>query len=127
MEAPIPLYHVALKRQTRGTIFATPYRKDGSALISNLAFLFLTKSCRKLEAFSRGAIIVSSSPEILCRVDGSRVVTNRPLAGTRRRGRNAEVCVLYVNEAPAVVYKGAHGYQPPVGRCTAFSAKVHAY
>eukprot|EP00200_Dunaliella_tertiolecta_P019181 CAMPEP_0202399592 /NCGR_PEP_ID=MMETSP1128-20130828/2114_1 /ASSEMBLY_ACC=CAM_ASM_000463 /TAXON_ID=3047 /ORGANISM="Dunaliella tertiolecta, Strain CCMP1320" /LENGTH=675 /DNA_ID=CAMNT_0049002957 /DNA_START=14 /DNA_END=2041 /DNA_ORIENTATION=- len=39
---------------------------------------------------SRGAIIVSSSPEILCRVDGSRVVTNRPLAGTRRRGRNAE-------------------------------------
>jgi anthranilate synthase component 1 len=32
-----------------------------------------------------GAILVGSSPEILCRVhDG--VVTNRPLAGTRRRG-----------------------------------------
>jgi len=36
-----------------------------------------------------GSILVASSPEILCRVrDG--VVTNRPLAGTRRRGRNAE-------------------------------------
>jgi len=38
-----------------------------------------------------GCILVASSPEILCRVrrDGSRrlVVTNRPLAGTRRRGR----------------------------------------
>jgi anthranilate synthase component 1 len=33
-----------------------------------------------------GAILVASSPEILCRVrDG--VVTNRPLAGTRARGR----------------------------------------
>jgi anthranilate synthase component 1 len=35
----------------------------------------------------RGAILVASSPEILCRVrDG--VVTNRPLAGTRRRGKS---------------------------------------
>jgi len=32
-----------------------------------------------------GAILVASSPEILCRVHGG-VVTNRPLAGTRRRG-----------------------------------------
>ena len=35
---------------------------------------------------SRGCIIVSSSPEILARVDNERMVTNRPLAGTRRRG-----------------------------------------
>lgn len=36
-----------------------------------------------------GSILVASSPEILCRVrDG--VVTNRPLAGTRRRGHNSE-------------------------------------
>ncbi len=40
-----------------------------------------------------GCILVASSPEILCRVsregpgDGEWVVTNRPLAGTRRRGR----------------------------------------
>lgn len=33
--------------------------------------------------------LVASSPEILCRVDASRTVTNRPLAGTRRRGRTA--------------------------------------
>ena len=38
----------------------------------------------------RGQILVASSPEILCRVraraDGRSVVTNRPLAGTRKRG-----------------------------------------
>ncbi|WIA41823.1 hypothetical protein OEZ86_009153 [Tetradesmus obliquus] len=39
---------------------------------------------------ARGCIIVSSSPEILCRVDNERIVTNRPLAGTRRRGADAE-------------------------------------
>lgn len=35
-----------------------------------------------------GAILVGSSPEILCRVHHGEV-TNRPLAGTRRRGRDA--------------------------------------
>ena len=34
-----------------------------------------------------GGMLVGSSPEILCRVH-DRVVTNRPLAGTRRRGRD---------------------------------------
>lgn len=37
---------------------------------------------------AEGCILVASSPEILCRVrdeDGRRVVTNRPLAGTRKR------------------------------------------
>jgi anthranilate synthase component 1 len=41
----------------------------------------------------RGCILVASSPEILCRVradPGGPIVTNRPLAGTRRRGRSAE-------------------------------------
>ena len=41
-----------------------------------------------------GAILVASSPEILCRVrrnaEGGLVLTNRPLAGTRRRGRSVE-------------------------------------
>ncbi|HLP83531.1 MAG TPA: anthranilate synthase component I [Phycisphaerales bacterium] len=40
---------------------------------------------------AEGCILVASSPEILCRVrkrdDGKFVLTNRPLAGTRRRGR----------------------------------------
>lgn len=38
---------------------------------------------------ARGSILVASSPEILCRVSGD-VVTNRPLAGTRRRGATAD-------------------------------------
>ena len=41
-------------------------------------------------AQARGCHIVSSSPEILCRVDNSRVVTNRPLAGTRARGKDPQ-------------------------------------
>jgi anthranilate synthase component 1 len=36
---------------------------------------------------AEGCILVAASPEILCRVRG-RTVTNRPLAGTRRRGRD---------------------------------------
>ncbi len=42
-------------------------------------FMFFHKSPR--------VTLVGSSPEILCRVDGG-IVTTRPLAGTRRRGRN---------------------------------------
>ena len=42
---------------------------------------------------SQGCILIASSPEILCRVrrhDDRLVVTNRPLAGTRPRGRTPE-------------------------------------
>ena len=39
---------------------------------------------------ARGTIVVSSSPEILCRVGEDGLVTNRPLAGTRRRGETDE-------------------------------------
>lgn len=43
---------------------------------------------------TRACILVASSPEILCRVRrdarGRLIVTNRPLAGTRRRGRTGE-------------------------------------
>ncbi|KAL4430388.1 hypothetical protein ABPG77_002194 [Micractinium sp. CCAP 211/92] len=39
---------------------------------------------------ARGCIIVASSPEILCRVGEDGTVTNRPLAGTRRRGSTEE-------------------------------------
>ncbi|MHC5001666.1 MAG: anthranilate synthase component I [Planctomycetota bacterium] len=38
---------------------------------------------------ARGSILVASSPEILCRVQDG-LVTNRPLAGTRRRGATPE-------------------------------------
>lgn len=36
-----------------------------------------------------GGMLVGSSPEILCKVQDG-IVTNRPLAGTRRRGKNAD-------------------------------------
>lgn len=40
---------------------------------------------------AEGTILIASSPEILCRVraesDSRRILTNRPLAGTRRRGK----------------------------------------
>ncbi|KAK9830714.1 hypothetical protein WJX74_003977 [Apatococcus lobatus] len=39
---------------------------------------------------ARGSILVASSPEILCRLGEDRTVTNRPLAGTRRRGKTPE-------------------------------------
>ena len=43
---------------------------------------------------AKGCILIASSPEILCRcrtgADGAQIVTNRPLAGTRRRGETSE-------------------------------------
>lgn len=39
---------------------------------------------------AEGSILVASSPEILCRLDHDRMVTNRPLAGTRRRGKSPQ-------------------------------------
>lgn len=49
-----------------------------------------------------GCILVASSPEILCRVrateDGGLVVTNRPLAGTRKRGATDEEDILLERE-----------------------------
>lgn len=48
-----------------------------------------------------GCILVASSPEILCRVrrvEGGMQVTNRPLAGTRRRGATAEEDVALEQE-----------------------------
>ncbi len=44
-------------------------------------FMFYVKSPQ--------SILVGASPEIMCRVEDG-VITNRPLAGTRRRGRDAE-------------------------------------
>jgi anthranilate synthase component I len=43
-----------------------------------------------LRTQARSCILVASSPEILCRVDKKRQVTNRPLAGTRKRGATPE-------------------------------------
>jgi len=49
-----------------------------------------------------GCILVASSPEILCRVrrddDRNLVVTNRPLAGTRKRGKTSEEDLMLEQE-----------------------------
>ncbi len=51
---------------------------------------------------ARGCILVASSPEILCRVQKSSgqsfMVTNRPLAGTRRRGATHELDIALERE-----------------------------
>ena len=47
-----------------------------------------------------GAILVASSPEILCRCEG-RSVVNRPLAGTRRRGKSADEDSMLAGELRA--------------------------
>jgi anthranilate synthase component 1 len=46
---------------------------------------------------AEGCILVASSPEILCRCRGD-TVTNRPLAGTRRRGKTPEEDKLFEEE-----------------------------
>jgi anthranilate synthase component 1 len=48
-------------------------------VINPSPFMFYVKS--------PGLVLVGASPEVMCRVE-DRVVTNRPLAGTRRRGVN---------------------------------------
>ena len=48
----------------------------------------------------QGAILVASSPEILCRVQDG-LITGRPLAGTRRRGGNPEEDLLLEAELKA--------------------------
>jgi anthranilate synthase component 1 len=50
-------------------------------IINPSPFMFYLKS--------PSSVLIGSSPEILCRVQG-REVTSRPLAGTRRRGANEE-------------------------------------
>jgi len=50
-------------------------------VINPSPFMFYLKSPK--------VILVGSSPEIMCRVEDG-IVTNRPLAGTRRRGRTEE-------------------------------------
>ncbi len=45
----------------------------------------------------QGVILVASSPEILCRVQNG-VVTNRPLAGTRPRGKDESTDLQYEQE-----------------------------
>lgn len=73
------VFQLVLSQRFERTTFADPFEVYRALRVVNpspyMAYLN-----------SRESILVSSSPEILCRVEESRRVTNRPLAGTRRRG-----------------------------------------
>jgi len=77
------IFQLVLSQRFERRTFATPFEVYRALRVVN-------PSPYMVYMQARGAIIVSSSPEILCRVDRQRVVTNRPLAGTRRRGASTE-------------------------------------
>ena len=66
---------------------------------------------------ARGSIVVASSPEILCRTDSARTVVNRPLAGTRMRGKTkAEDDALEVDLLADEKEKAEHVMLVDLGR-----------
>lgn len=77
------IFQLVLSQRYERRTFATPFEVYRALRVVN-------PSPYMVYMQARGCIIVSSSPEILCRVDNERIVTNRPLAGTRRRGVTPE-------------------------------------
>lgn len=76
------IFQVVLSQRLRIRATADPFDVYRALRVVNPSpFMFYLKSPR--------CILVGASPEILCRVEDG-VVTNRPLAGTRRRGSTAE-------------------------------------
>ncbi|MBM4099237.1 MAG: anthranilate synthase component I [Planctomycetes bacterium] len=74
-------FQVVLSRRMERTTGADPFDVYRALRVVN-------PSPYQIYLQAEGSILVASSPEILCRVRGG-TVTNRPLAGTRRRGRDA--------------------------------------
>ncbi|GIL83086.1 hypothetical protein Vretimale_11416 [Volvox reticuliferus] len=77
------IFQLVLSQRFERRTFATPFEIYRALRVVN-------PSPYMVYMQARGCHIVSSSPEILCRVDNSRVVVNRPLAGTRPRGKDME-------------------------------------
>ena len=76
------IFQVVLSQRLRVDTPADPFDIYRALRVVNPSpFMFYLKSPR--------VILVGSSPEIMCRVENGEI-TNRPLAGTRRRGRNEE-------------------------------------
>jgi len=76
------IFQVVLSQCLEMTTNADPFDiYRALRMINPSPFMFYLKSPQ--------CILVGSSPEIMCRVENG-VVTNRPLAGTRRRGSNLE-------------------------------------
>merc|ERR1719399_2110519 len=77
------IFQLVLSHRFERKTFADPFEVYRSLRVVN-------PSPYMIYLQSRGSIVVASSPEILCRVDRDREVTNRPLAGTRKRGEDPE-------------------------------------
>lgn len=76
------IFQVVLSQRLRVDSAADPFDVYRALRVVNPSpFMFYVKSPR--------VILVGSSPEIMCRVEDG-IITNRPLAGTRRRGRTDE-------------------------------------
>ncbi|RIK65847.1 MAG: anthranilate synthase component I [Planctomycetota bacterium] len=76
------IFQVVLSQRLRVRAAADPFDVYRALRVVNPSpFMFYVKSPT--------CVLVGASPEILCRVEDG-VVTNRPLAGTRRRGATAE-------------------------------------
>ncbi len=76
------IFQVVLSQRLRVSTKADPFDIYRALRVVNPSpFMFFLKSPR--------VILVGASPEIMCRVEEG-IITNRPLAGTRRRGRTEE-------------------------------------
>lgn len=73
------VFQLVLSQRFERRTFAEPFEVYRALRVVNPSPYMVYMQCR-------GCILVSSSPEILTRVDRDRIVTNRPLAGTRPRG-----------------------------------------
>ena len=76
------VFQLVLSQRFERRTFADPFEVYRALRVVNPSPYMIYLQCR-------GAILVASSPEILCRVGADRRVTNRPLAGTRARGADA--------------------------------------
>ncbi len=76
------IFQVVLSQRLRASCCADPFDIYRALRVVNPSpFMFYVKSPR--------CVLVGASPEILCRVEDG-VITNRPLAGTRRRGATGD-------------------------------------
>ena len=76
------VFQLVLSQRFERRTYADPFEVYRALRVVNPSPYMIYLQCR-------GAILVASSPEILCRVGADRKVTNRPLAGTRARGADA--------------------------------------
>lgn len=91
MSALDEIHHHLCVGNTFQTVFSQRFQRDSPAVPFDTyrALRIINPSPYMIYMQCRGCLLVASSPEILTRViDG--VLTNRPLAGTRRRGTTPE-------------------------------------